>query len=67
MLPKARLVVGLAGDHDEQTLAEIVSALTALAARKKIVVVASSDMLHDPDYDLVRDDPRFKRLLERLK
>jgi adenylate cyclase len=22
---------------------------------------------HDPDYDIVRDDPRFKKLLERLK
>ena len=22
---------------------------------------------HDPDYDILRDDPRFKRLLARLK
>ena len=22
---------------------------------------------HDSDYDIVRDDPRFQRLLERLK
>ena len=22
---------------------------------------------HDPDYDILRDDPRFKRLMEKLK
>jgi hypothetical protein len=22
---------------------------------------------HDPDYDILRDDPRFKKLLARLK
>ena len=22
---------------------------------------------HDPDYDILRDDPRFKRLLAKLK
>ena len=52
-LPDAKLVVALMGDHDEKTLAETVTALLELAKTKKILVVASSDMLHDPDYDLV--------------
>ncbi len=52
-LPDARLVVALFGDHDPETLTSFVAALAGLAAKKKILVVASSDMLHDPDYDLV--------------
>jgi AmmeMemoRadiSam system protein B len=52
-LPGAKLVVGLVGDHDGHTLNELCSALCELAKKKKILVVASTDMLHDPDYDLV--------------
>jgi len=53
VLPGARLVVGLIGDHDPQTLGEMVGGLVELAKVKKILVIASSDMLHDPDYSLV--------------
>lgn len=52
-LPAAKLVVGLIGDHEEPTLAALVKALDQLAKQKKIVVVASTDLLHDPDYSLV--------------
>lgn len=52
-LPGAALVVALMGDHNPQTIAQLVNGLEDLAKRKKIVVVASSDMLHDADYDLV--------------
>ena len=52
-LPDARIAVGLFGDHDPQTLSDLVSALSALAKKKRILVVASTDMLHDPNYDLV--------------
>jgi len=52
-LPSAKLVLALIGDHDERTIAALVSALNDLAARKRITVVASTDLLHDPDYDLV--------------
>ena len=52
-LPKAKLVVALIGDHNPKTLAQFADGLADLAGQKRILVVASSDMLHDPDYDLV--------------
>jgi AmmeMemoRadiSam system protein B len=52
-LPEAKLVVGLIGDHEERTLDALVSALGDLAHRKRILVVASTDLLHDADYELV--------------
>jgi len=53
ILPEAGLVVALTGDHEQRTIDGVVQALRALAERKKIVVVASTDMLHDADYELV--------------
>ena len=52
-LPAAQLVVGLIGDHDQAAMEGIASALENLAGKKKIVVIASSDMLHDPNYERV--------------
>jgi len=52
-LPDTRLVVGLLGDHEPATVAQLGEGLTALAERKRVVVVASTDLLHDPDYELV--------------
>jgi AmmeMemoRadiSam system protein B len=57
-LPGARLVVGLIGDHDAATINELAAALAKLAARKRIIVVASTDLLHSPDYDLVAKTDR---------
>ena len=63
--PKARLVVGLMGDHDMKTIDECVAALLKLGEKRRLVVVASSDMLHDPDYALVaRTD---KASLEKVR
>ncbi|MDD5678899.1 MAG: AmmeMemoRadiSam system protein B [Kiritimatiellae bacterium] len=53
VLPNARLVVALIGDHEPKTLNEMAGGLVELAKAKKILVIASSDMLHDPDYNLV--------------
>jgi hypothetical protein len=53
VLPNARLVVGLIGDHDPKTFNALIEGLIELAKVKKILVIASSDMLHDPDYTLV--------------
>ncbi len=53
VLPGARLVIGLIGDHDPRTIKDLAAALDELARKKNILVIASSDMLHDPDYDLV--------------
>ena len=52
-LPGTKLVIGLLGDHDPAMIRDLAGALADLAAAKRTVVVASSDMLHDPDYDLV--------------
>jgi len=63
-LPDAKIVAGLLGDHDKHTMDDLVSVLEALAKRKSILVVASTDLLHDPDYDLVtRTD---KETLEQM-
>ena len=52
-LPAAKLVVGLIGDHDADTLDALATALSKAAAKKKLLVVASTDLLHDADYALV--------------
>lgn len=53
-LPNSKVVVALIGDHDPKTLNALVEALVALSRKKRLLVVASTDMLHDPSYDLVR-------------
>jgi AmmeMemoRadiSam system protein B len=66
-LPEAKLVVGLMGDHDGATIEALTAALAKLAQSRRIVVVASSDMLHDPDYDLVtRTDQATLESVARL-
>jgi len=52
-LPDTPLVVGIIGDHDPRTLKQLGEALKALAATRSILVVASTDLLHDADYDKV--------------
>ena len=52
-LPDTKMVVALMGDHDPETLDALVGALDALSKKKRLLVVASTDMLHDPSYDLV--------------
>lgn len=63
-LPDVPLVVGLFGDHDPATLDQALDGLTTLAAQRHIVVLASTDLLHDPDYDTVTRTDR--RTLDRL-
>jgi AmmeMemoRadiSam system protein B len=53
VLPGTKVIVGLIGDHDPGTLNDLVAALDTLSKKKKLVVIASSDMMHDPDYGLV--------------
>ncbi|MFC1497822.1 AmmeMemoRadiSam system protein B [Verrucomicrobiota bacterium] len=65
VLPGTKIVVGIIGDHDKNTLDDLVDALTELAKKKKILVVASTDMLHHPDYDLVTKTD--KATLEKVK
>ena len=75
VLPNARLVVGLIGDHDPKTFNELSAGLGDLAKKRKLLVIASSDLLHDPDYNRVTQTDRAslknvaamqtKELLER--
>ena len=58
VLPEAKLIIGLIGDHDPRTLDDLVRALDTLSKKKKILVIASTDMLHDPNYDLVTKTDR---------
>jgi AmmeMemoRadiSam system protein B len=67
-LPRARLVVGLIGDHDARSLDELVAALKELSAKKRIVVIASTDLLHNSDYELVgRTDRETLALMAGMK
>lgn len=52
-LPGIRAVVAIMGDHNPATVRDTVKALKVLSTHRRIVVVASSDMLHDPDYEKV--------------
>ncbi|MDZ7698639.1 MAG: AmmeMemoRadiSam system protein B [Deltaproteobacteria bacterium] len=63
-LPGVKMVVGLIGDHDPRTISELADALNALNKNKRIVVIASTDMLHDPDYDRVTNTD--KATLEKV-
>lgn len=66
-IPEAALVVALIGDHKDKTIDDLVSALNDLAERKSIVVVASTDMLHDPDYELVsKTDKATLKKIEKM-
>jgi AmmeMemoRadiSam system protein B len=57
-LPGTGVVIGLIGDHDVRTLDDLVGALIELAKKKKVLVVASTDLLHDPNYELVTETDR---------
>ena len=51
--PDAALIVALIGDHEASTRQSLSQALTTLAVEREIVVIASTDLLHDPDFDHV--------------
>jgi AmmeMemoRadiSam system protein B len=54
VFPGIPLVVAILGDHDPATLNALVDALVELrSAGKRFYVVASSDMLHDANWNLV--------------
>lgn len=54
VLPSATLVMALIGSRDSSLLDALANALNTLAGKKKILVIASSDMLHDSSYERVR-------------
>ncbi|MDI6775090.1 MAG: AmmeMemoRadiSam system protein B [Verrucomicrobiota bacterium] len=55
-LPGVKIVVGVFGEHDPrnlETVTELAKALNELAKTRNVLVVASTDMRHNADYDLV--------------
>jgi AmmeMemoRadiSam system protein B len=52
-LPGGALVLGLMGDHRGETIEALAQALYREHAEKPLVVIASTDLLHDADYDRV--------------
>lgn len=54
VLPSATLVMAMIGPRDMDLLSTLATTLATLSNKKKILVVASSDMLHDPSYERVR-------------
>ena len=65
VLPSASLVMALIGSRDSATLDALAKSLHTLAGKKKILVVASSDMLHDSSYEKVRktDQATLRRVV----
>lgn len=51
--PGIPAVVCLVGDHADATLDGIVNALVRLNERRRVLVLASTDLLHDPEYERV--------------
>jgi AmmeMemoRadiSam system protein B len=54
VLPGIPLVLALIGTHDMALVEALTAALDKLGRQKRILVIASSDMLHDPVHERVR-------------
>ena len=66
-LPDAKIILVLMGDHEEETINAMVSSLKVLSAKKTITVIASTDLLHDPDYDKVTvTDKKTLEIISKL-
>ena len=57
-LPRARHVIVLTGDRDPGTIEALVNAIAQLDPDRRLAVVASTDLLHDPDYEAVANTDR---------
>lgn len=66
-LPGVPVAVGLVGGHAAGQPDELAAALRAAAAGRRVFVLASTDLLHDADYDRVRaSDAQTLLMMERL-
>lgn len=66
-VPGVPVAVGLIGGHAAGRPEALAAALCAAAAGRRLFVLASTDLLHDADYDRVRaSDARTLRMMERL-
>ena len=58
VLPGVKIVVALFGDRRSETIDELVNGLFSLSATRKVLVLASTDMLHDASYERVCETDR---------
>lgn len=66
-VPGVPVAVGLVGGHAAGQPEALAAALRAAAAGRRVFVLASTDLLHDADYDRVRaSDARTLQMMERL-
>lgn len=65
ILPMTPLVIALIGSHDPAILDALAASIQKLARKRTPLIVASSDMLHDPNYELVRktDQATLKKVM----
>ncbi len=66
-LPGVPMVVVLMGDQGLKMVSTLVECLDALNRKKRVLVVSSTDMLHDADYELVtRTDKESLAQVEKM-
>jgi AmmeMemoRadiSam system protein B len=66
-LPGVPVATGLLAGHDAGFRRALVHSFAAAAATRRVCVLASTDLLHDPDYEkVVASDERTLRMMERL-
>jgi MEMO1 family protein len=67
VLPDIPVVVGLLCGHDAGMITAVGDAITALRQQRRVLCVASTDLLHDPLYEKVcEEDHRTLSLMEKL-
>lgn len=67
ILPQVKIVVAIMGEHSDDTVEALSRSLINLAKHKKIIVIASTDMLHSPDYnEVTTTDKASLKLLSEL-
>lgn len=65
--PDVPVIVGLCGGHTPQEVHPLGDALRLLGRHQHVLVVASTDLLHDPDYATVAQcDQKTLHMLEKL-
>jgi len=66
-LPGVPVATGLLGMHDATFRETLVRAFASVASTRRLCVIASTDLLHDPDYGrVVASDERTMQMMESL-
>ncbi len=66
-LPGVPVVLGIMGSHDASFCSGLARDLAEMATNQRLCVIASTDLLHDPDYEKVVDSDRNTlQMMEKL-